>query len=70
MSNPFAFVTCRGECGSVPLTEQQFDKELFNFGELWHCPQCGGVADLDHEKTDKAGYGVLVFYEMLEASSR
>lgn len=66
MSNlPHAFMACRGACGSVPLTEQEFDKQLFNFGKAWYCPRCGGKADLDKERTAQAE--VALFMESLNA---
>jgi hypothetical protein len=65
VSEPHAYLTCRGSkepgthdpekaCGSVPLTEQEFDRQLFNFGKPWFCPRCGSRADFDREKTDAA----------------
>lgn len=63
---PHAFMTCRGACGSVALNEVQWDEQLFNFGKAWYCPQCGGPADLDHQKTNATE--LQLFLESLECA--
>lgn len=45
-------VTCHGHnipgektCGRVPLTKEQYNKQMSNPDSFWYCPQCGGSAD-------------------------
>lgn len=49
----YAVVRCRGDsvpgycCGSVNLTEEQYDAQMSRPNSLWCCPNCGSTATFD-----------------------
>lgn len=37
-------IGCRGSCGRVHLTEEQYSQQLSRPDALWQCPKCGDDA--------------------------
>lgn len=36
-------------CGTVPLTYEEYETQMFQADERWKCPKCTGVAEFDDE---------------------
>lgn len=58
---PYAFVDCIGSpeediksCGTQPLTEEQYQRQLSNPNATWRCPCCYGDAWFNDELSEKA----------------
>lgn len=58
-SDVYAYVICKGgglaneSCGQVPLTEEEFDRQLSRPDTPWVCPKCGGGAWFDDEAYER-----------------
>jgi hypothetical protein len=44
-----AAVHCKGKCGLVFLTDEQYDAQMDRPDSTWTCPQCGGGAEWDDD---------------------
>lgn len=57
MSTPYAYVFCDGDfeisCGQVPLTEEEYLRQLSNPNRPWSCPKCGAGAQYDDAGSEK-----------------
>ena len=68
MSEFYAFVTCHGvdttiapACGSVGLTEEQYDEQMSQCDDVWRCPHCRAEATFDDAKYEEIhGIGSLL----------
>lgn len=42
-------VICDRGCGTVFLLKEEYDRQIGNADDQWHCPQCGAVAAFDDD---------------------
>lgn len=59
MFDVYAYVICEGggltdePCGRVPLTGEEYDRQMSRPDTTWVCPKCGGYAWFDNEAHER-----------------